>query len=85
MPNNSSYRAGYVDRALGSPPTPEHYEEFADAYDYLLGHKDADADLHAAGRDPALIAADYGWMQPDEAYRISRAREDIRELARRLA
>lgn len=81
MLNNPSYRAGYVDGALESPPTPEHYEAFADAYDYLLGHKDASDALHEGPQDPAKIAARYDWMEADEAERLVLARERVKELA----
>lgn len=78
MLDSSSYRAGYVDGALESPPTPEYYEQFAQAYDYLLGHKDATEALREGSNDPALLAAGYGWMEQEEANRLFRAREGVR-------
>ena len=78
MLSNPAYRAGFVDGALETPPMPEHYEEFPQLYDYLLGHKDASEALRDGSYDPALLAAGYGWMGEGEARRLSRAREGVR-------
>ncbi len=78
MLSHPAYRAGFVDGTLESPPTPEHYEEFPQLYDYLLGHKDASEALQDGSYDPALLAAGYGWMGEEEARRLSWAREGVR-------
>ena len=78
--SNPAYRAGFVDGVLESPPTPENYEEFPQLYDYLLGHKDASEALRDGSYDPALLAAGYGWMEEEEAHRLSLARERVRAV-----
>lgn len=78
MLNNPAYRAGYVDGALESPPTPENYEEFAQFYNYQLGYTDASEALRDGTHDPALVAANFGWMGTEEARRLALTRASRR-------